>query len=917
MTKSVGDFLTNYSIGLGAVALILFLPPMMAPAAARVGVTSATNGDPLGRPPGETERVLRIGIDVQANEVVTTKDNDRAHLLFLDGTSLTVGPNAQLTIDKFVYDPQGKVGDLSITATKGVFRLVGGKISKTNPITVNTPSSTIGIRGGITIFTVTATQTVSSFIFGDKLTVTAQGSTQIATRGGSTIVTTAGAAPAAPVLAGVGAFNAPLSALEGTSSSSSSGSGSTTTGPTTAAVDQAAKTFGSTQNTPPPAPPSGTGQTVVTNSNTQTQVVSNTNGGSNPQDNTQQSDQPTSTTTTTVIVTQGRFIADPSFTSFDPATRNAPHNPTNNQVLMPTGTQTTVTDAMGKVTQSTATITTNDGRSLILPWTPGKTFSFTGSGLSGTDSGYGLVSADESFFGYVLTNSSTGKQYGVFGGTPTPTSKFPTGGIQVYNMLNALNPGSVPFVPGPNPTVTAAANISPLYSIYAANPNQGSQALQMTIAIAGTGVGQRSYMGGFIGDYATDYTSNTIMNTGRYTGSYRANGTSQIDRLISSQVTAQTANGNAIYGANGPDAMVLVPDKAVNANGEGGATTTRTDQAAFEQPFTNLNGNPYVPVTIATRGTNPAGLGSSRTSQTVNGFVGGVIETRDESGQFSTRLLNVGAGDAHDVSITADASTNRAQGTIVVRNFGGNQGLGTPTATFELGSTTGDRRRDSAFIDDSAYAMSDRKNDVSRYSSVKAAGTLGPGTPITSNTILVSYQTAPLPGNLLPGGVTPCECAFLTWGWWSGDIAYTNPGFQQGERDRLHLATYVAGTLTNQLQLPNTGTATFNGHAIGNVVNGRAQYIAAGTYTNVWSFQTQTGQVTIGNFDGATYTGSAALTGGTVQFAGPLTGAGRTGALNGAFYSGPGNPVAGQAGNFSITGTGYKAGGTFASQKQP
>ena len=71
---------------------------------ARVGVTSATDGDPLGKPPSESERVLRIGIDVQANEVITTNANDRAHLMFLDGTSVTVGPNARLSLDKFIYD---------------------------------------------------------------------------------------------------------------------------------------------------------------------------------------------------------------------------------------------------------------------------------------------------------------------------------------------------------------------------------------------------------------------------------------------------------------------------------------------------------------------------------------------------------------------------------------------------------------------------------------------------------------------------------------------------------------------------------------------------------------------------------------------------------------------------------------------
>ena len=157
---------------LGATAFALFGTPFtIGEAAGKVGVTSATDGDPLGKPPQEAERVLRIGIDVQANELVTTNENDRAHLVFLDGSSLTVGPNAQLTIDRFVFDPSTKTGELAINASRGVLRLVGGKISKGNPITITTPSSTIGIRGGITILDVKSSQTGSTFVFGKDMTV--------------------------------------------------------------------------------------------------------------------------------------------------------------------------------------------------------------------------------------------------------------------------------------------------------------------------------------------------------------------------------------------------------------------------------------------------------------------------------------------------------------------------------------------------------------------------------------------------------------------------------------------------------------------------------------------------------------------------------------------------------------------------
>src|SRR5207244_2317345 len=99
----------------------LALSASLALADPRVGVTSATTGGPMGKPPAQAERVLHVGVDVQANEFVTTGLNDRAHLLFLDGSSLTVGPQARLTIDKFVYDPNGKTGALAINASQGVF----------------------------------------------------------------------------------------------------------------------------------------------------------------------------------------------------------------------------------------------------------------------------------------------------------------------------------------------------------------------------------------------------------------------------------------------------------------------------------------------------------------------------------------------------------------------------------------------------------------------------------------------------------------------------------------------------------------------------------------------------------------------------------------------------------------------------
>ncbi len=294
---------------IGATALAL---AGTAAAQSRVGVTSATDGDPLGKPPTAAERILKIGIDVQANEVVTTHANDRAHLVFLDGSSLTVGPNARLTIDKFVYDPNSKTGELALTATQGVFRLVGGKISKTNPITINTPSSTIGIRGGITIFNVSQTRTVANFIFGNNMTVSGQGQSQNVTRPGSFVIVNTGAPPSPPSLLPPGGLTAIVGQLEGGGGSSSgggtggsSGSGGTGSGGSGGNADSKAQSSGLSASNSGGAvqdrrgnQPGIGGGPPNTNSNAITNPVSQSGGAANPQGNATPVFTPPTTVTT-------------------------------------------------------------------------------------------------------------------------------------------------------------------------------------------------------------------------------------------------------------------------------------------------------------------------------------------------------------------------------------------------------------------------------------------------------------------------------------------------------------------------------------------------------------------------------------------------------------------------------------------
>jgi hypothetical protein len=182
-------------------------------AQAHVGVATAVDGEPKAAASGGAARVLQIGVDLQRGETISTRANERVHLVFLDGTSLTVGPEAEVAIDRFDYDPVAKKGELALTVSRGVIRLVGGHIGKSGAIAIKTPSSDLSLQGGIAIVDVTADDTTAAFIFGLKLTVAGAGRREVLTRPGSSITTTAGNAPQPPIVLPPGVMEALLSPL--------------------------------------------------------------------------------------------------------------------------------------------------------------------------------------------------------------------------------------------------------------------------------------------------------------------------------------------------------------------------------------------------------------------------------------------------------------------------------------------------------------------------------------------------------------------------------------------------------------------------------------------------------------------------------------------------------------------------------
>ena len=139
-----------------------------------VGVTTAATLISTGTPPNKNERILEVGTDLFANERVKTSESGRVQLMFGDGSSLLVGPNSSVMLDRYVYNPNKKIGEIVLSATAGAFRYIGGAISKTRAVEITTPVGTIGIRGGINQFTVDPSdgRVTTTHIFGIETTIT-------------------------------------------------------------------------------------------------------------------------------------------------------------------------------------------------------------------------------------------------------------------------------------------------------------------------------------------------------------------------------------------------------------------------------------------------------------------------------------------------------------------------------------------------------------------------------------------------------------------------------------------------------------------------------------------------------------------------------------------------------------------------
>ena len=111
----------------------------------QAGVAGAVRGDvrlvALASQPAvagaSVGRVVSSGDRIFLGDKIETGPQAGLQIMLLDETIFTIGPNAAMVIDKFVYDPSTEGGEVTASIVKGAFRFVSGRIAKRNPSDMN------------------------------------------------------------------------------------------------------------------------------------------------------------------------------------------------------------------------------------------------------------------------------------------------------------------------------------------------------------------------------------------------------------------------------------------------------------------------------------------------------------------------------------------------------------------------------------------------------------------------------------------------------------------------------------------------------------------------------------------------------------------------------------------------------------
>ncbi|MDH3335751.1 MAG: FecR domain-containing protein, partial [Rhodospirillaceae bacterium] len=141
-------YILPFFLTCSAFAVFLSVSATAMPLGTSIGSVSESIGETFAMRAVGVVYKKNIGDFVGAGEVLATGKSSSMTVQFMDATTMTLGSEAEVTIDELIYDPDGNKNDnsLVISLAQGTYYYASGNIKKEN-ITILTPTATIGIRG--------------------------------------------------------------------------------------------------------------------------------------------------------------------------------------------------------------------------------------------------------------------------------------------------------------------------------------------------------------------------------------------------------------------------------------------------------------------------------------------------------------------------------------------------------------------------------------------------------------------------------------------------------------------------------------------------------------------------------------------------------------------------------------------------
>jgi hypothetical protein len=948
----------GYIGGAWLLAACLVLPGGPGLQAVEVGVAAAVNRDAFGTPPGQGRTTKILGDNVIYNERIETGGSGLVQVLLVDGSTFTVGANSDLVIDEFVYDPGAGTGKLVATFSKGVARFVGGKLSKNRGgVTVQTPVGTIGIRGGIANLNLAGDPPVFSLLFGKDLTFTgpdgrrarvhqAGYSLELGTGGGPRVRRTT-----------QGDLGSVQSAM--TSRGQSGGIGrppgdDEIAGSGFAQVNSALGLIGTTPRRKP-SPVQSTRPEGVDDVLVQTPVLTQLG-------NTASLEDPASVVTdkarilragTTFNGTAARNLkpgdlgvvgGSSGFDKIVVFSRDADEETDTYRLWSGTADGTSIyvfdpddtaneyftqtVNADGDIIESRSTSAIPDAPELsgtivqnargqritgegfgffvhFVATTPGADPAFN---YGGTDYFYGLYGDATDFDDFDGTEAEKLRTYTLHGDVLTA---FQLASEDNFGLLRPATSSAL-FL---NPSIAEDLGATFLKDVKTtglkvlektSDTLDGARYAAASMLVSGDGSSQVSFLSLSLGDIGE--SDGTLVLEGERRGGHRTEADNSSGLYGGGIESLEGGTGGTIFGDNANHMLLGPKDLASGGTYTDGYVEVPSGISATDQ----MSGTMHA----AELASETAVSGLDRSTRTLTGFAAGVLESNVNYAAPSLGPLIFNSASVGDFEVSFDAGNGSLYATMSLED---QSDVSRDVFSYQLAFGEQSGSGQSVFIDDDTFAAIETAGGSGNTMTTRTNATISPKPGTTPQSYLVSNTLV----NGADAGVfdaaTRCTCAFLEWGYWGTKLEAKDARLEDGDRyDTFHLGTWVAGKVTASASLPTTGSATYTGHAVGNVVNNGAQYLASGDFSMSVNFADRFGSATISNFDDRTMT--ATLTETTVSsgnlFEGALSGVGGlSGSINTSVVAGPNSNHQGVIGDFSASQGTWSATGIVAGEK--